>query len=153
MASSFLVFQTNPRKTKPNVNIASLKIPYVYSLAMLCQEQLMFILQDRGVRHQQLRIKVVGTLTWAMAEPQQCWHQCQRSTAWASMSELNRRALKSLSRMQRNASVRESRGLFLFILNAFDNSAKWFPKCFLRHQTMLPQNTPTWQKVCCNKDS
>lgn len=111
----------------------------------------MFILQDRGVGHQQLRIKVVGALRWAMAEPQQCWHQCQRSTAWASMSELNRRALKPLSRMQRNASVRKSRWLFLFILSAFDNSAKWFPKCFLRHQTMLYQNTPTWQKVCCNK--
>lgn len=37
MASSFLVIQTNPRKTKPNVNIASLKIPNVLSLAMLCQ--------------------------------------------------------------------------------------------------------------------
>lgn len=74
VASSFLVIQTNPRKTKPNVNIASLKIPNVLSLALLCQVTVNAYPLGQGVRHQQLRIKMVRALRWAMAGPQQCQH-------------------------------------------------------------------------------
>ena len=91
MDSSFIVNQTNPRKTKANFNIASLKIHYVLSLAVLCRITVNTYPLGQRREAPEAEDEVVGTLKWATAEPtsagtsangQQCGHQQPYSAEW-----------------------------------------------------------------------